>query len=123
MDNDASGLTNAELVLLRERLVEARQAILDRTPPRVVLDEQPEVGDDMDVADRGSEKEESGARGNRDAARLAEIDNALAKMERGDYGVSEDSGEPIGFSRLQALPWARLTVIEEEQRAVGRRRS
>jgi DnaK suppressor protein len=56
---------------------------------------------------------------------LAHIERALRKFEDGSYGVSEESGEPIGFERLRAVPWARLgvedqEVVEREQRARGR---
>ena len=57
--------------------------------------------------------------------RLAQIERALRKFEDGSYGVSEESGEPIGFNRLEAIPWATLTardqeIREREQRARGR---
>jgi DnaK suppressor protein len=56
---------------------------------------------------------------------LAQIERALRKFEDGSYGVSEESGEPIGFERLRALPWARLSIqdqeaAEREQRSRGR---
>jgi DnaK suppressor protein len=56
---------------------------------------------------------------------LAQITRALRKFEDGSYGVSEESGEPIGFDRLRAIPWATLTVRdqeirEREQRGRGR---
>lgn len=38
---------------------------------------------------------------------LAEIDAALRRIETGRYGVSEESGEPIPFERLDVVPWAR----------------
>jgi DnaK suppressor protein len=48
-------------------------------------------------------------------ALLVQLERALRKMESGTYGVSEASGEPIGFDRLSATPWARLTAAEEER--------
>lgn len=41
---------------------------------------------------------------------LAEIDDALGRIENGTYGVCEGSGEPIPKERLQAIPWARYCV-------------
>lgn len=38
---------------------------------------------------------------------LLEIDAALERMDKGRYGISEDSGEPIPFERLDVVPWAR----------------
>ncbi len=110
-----SALTPAELEALRAQLLTLRAELLARSHVSAPRDpEGPDVGDAMDEVARVSEHEESGARNERDKGRLIQIDNALAKMERGEYGVSEDSGEPIGFGRLRAVPWARLTVSEEE---------
>ena len=41
---------------------------------------------------------------------LAEVDAALARVETGSYGVCEGCGSPIGDTRLEALPAARLCV-------------
>jgi len=53
-------------------------------------------------------------------SRLAEVDQALQKMERGTYGTCDDCGEPIAPARLQALPHATLcinckTKLEKQQ--------
>jgi RNA polymerase-binding transcription factor DksA len=39
-----------------------------------------------------------------------EIEEALKRIERGSYGVCEDSGEKIPKARLDAIPWTRFTV-------------
>ena len=41
---------------------------------------------------------------------LAEIDDALFRIEEGTYGICEGSGEQISKPRLQAIPWARYCV-------------
>ena len=41
---------------------------------------------------------------------LRDVDDALAKVERGEYGVCESCGEPIGEARLEAMPAARLCI-------------
>ena len=38
---------------------------------------------------------------------LREIDAALLRIETGRYGLSEESGDPISYERLDAVPWAR----------------
>lgn len=45
---------------------------------------------------------------------LHDIDDALAKINDGTYGLSEKSGKPIPIERLEALPTARNLVEEEE---------
>jgi len=41
---------------------------------------------------------------------LYEIEQALRRIDRGVYGVCEMSGEKIPHARLEAIPFARLTV-------------
>jgi DnaK suppressor protein len=52
---------------------------------------------------------------------LGEIEDALHRIERGEYGVCEATGRPIGKARLRAKPWAKHCyeyVMEQEK---GRR--
>ena len=121
MAREITDLTKAQLESLRAQLQAARVELTSRSRAAAPSARQPEVGDAMDAADRANEGEETGARNERDTAKLADIDHALGKFDRDEYGVSEDSGEPIGYGRLHALPWARLTVAEEE--AVAKRRA
>jgi DnaK suppressor protein len=46
---------------------------------------------------------------------VMQVDRALRKMQDGTYGVSDLSGEPIGFERLRAIPWATLSAVDQEQ--------
>jgi len=41
---------------------------------------------------------------------LKKIDDALARIERGTYGICEATGKPISKARLEATPWARYCV-------------
>jgi DnaK suppressor protein len=51
----------------------------------------------------------------RDRARLQEIRAALKRIEYGDFGYCEATGEPIGMRRLLAYPTARCS-LEAQQR-------
>ena len=42
--------------------------------------------------------------------RLNEVNDALARMEEGTYGICEVSGEPIEEARLEANPAARTSI-------------
>lgn len=44
------------------------------------------------------------------AAQLQVLRHALAKFEDGSYGMCEECGNDIGYSRLQARPEARLCI-------------
>jgi DnaK suppressor protein len=50
------------------------------------------------------------------AVQLAAVERAEARLAAGTYGLSIESGEPIGDERLAALPTAELTVAEQERR-------
>jgi DnaK suppressor protein len=44
------------------------------------------------------------------AAQMSVLRRALAKFDDASYGECEECGNPIGFSRLQARPEARLCI-------------
>jgi RNA polymerase-binding transcription factor DksA len=46
---------------------------------------------------------------------LEQCKRALEKIEEGTYGYSDESGEFIGVERLDAAPYATLTVAEQER--------
>lgn len=52
---------------------------------------------------------------------IREIDDALARIEAGTYGVCELTGKPIKAERLEELPWARYSI--EAARELERRNS
>ena len=75
-----------------------------------------------DIADRASsETDWSIELRTRDRQRklIAKIDAAMRRIDEGEYGWCEVSGEPIGINRLIARPIATMTV--EAQQAHERR--
>jgi DnaK suppressor protein len=46
---------------------------------------------------------------------LRQIDRALEKIEDGTYGVCDLSGEEIPMKRLEAVPYATMTVRAQEK--------
>jgi DnaK suppressor protein len=45
---------------------------------------------------------------------IGKIDAALRRIDRGEYGYCEETGEPIGVARLEARPIATLSVEAQE---------
>jgi DnaK suppressor protein len=45
---------------------------------------------------------------------LSDVDRALERLERGEYGFCQACGEPIGSTRLRARPAARLCLRDQE---------
>ncbi|MDB4367398.1 TraR/DksA family transcriptional regulator [Akkermansiaceae bacterium] len=52
----------------------------------------------------------------KEANALGEIEEALQRLELGTYGVCEESGQKIPNPRLEAMPFARLTVERQAAR-------
>lgn len=72
---------------------------------------------DSDLNDRASSETDWGIElRTRDRQRklIAKIDSAMRRIERGEYGYCEVTGEPIGLGRLIARPIATMTVEAQE---------
>jgi RNA polymerase-binding transcription factor DksA len=78
-----------------------------------------EENDDADTAGRIIDQDDALRLAGFDRALLTDVEHALAKLDAGTYGTSEDSGVPISLERLRAMPWARRTREEEEARRRG----
>ncbi len=71
-----------------------------------------------DIADRASVETEMALEMRaRDRQRklISKIDEALERIENGEYGYCEETGDPIGVKRLEARPVATLTVEAQER--------
>lgn len=71
-----------------------------------------------DIADRASSETDRAielrAR-DRQRKLIAKIDAALRRIDEGEYGYCEVSGEPISLARLEARPIATMTVEAQEK--------
>ncbi len=71
-----------------------------------------------DVADRASSESDRAielrAR-DRQRKLIAKIDAALRRIDEGEYGYCEDTGEPISLRRLDARPIATLSIEAQER--------
>jgi DnaK suppressor protein len=52
---------------------------------------------------------------NKEFGILRQIERALEKIEEGTYGVCDLSGEEIPMARLEAIPYAAMTVKSQEK--------
>ncbi len=101
----------------RQRLLEWRNELL-RESGQTLLNMQNTSIQEPDIADRASlESERALELRTRDRGRklISKIDDALRRIETGDYGYCEDSGEPINIRRLIARPIATLSVEAQER--------
>ena len=71
-----------------------------------------------DIADRASaETDRAVELRTRDRERklVQKINEALNRIEKGEYGYCDETGEPIGLRRLEARPIATLSLEAQEQ--------
>lgn len=79
---------------------------------------QAETHEEPDIADRASTETDRAielrAR-DRERKLISKIDEALQRINDGEYGYCEETGEPIGVARLEARPIATLSIDAQEQ--------
>ncbi len=79
---------------------------------------QEDVGTLPDLADRAStETDRALELRARDRQRklISKIDSALRRIDEGEYGYCEETGEPISLARLDARPVATLSLEAQER--------
>lgn len=72
-----------------------------------------------DPADRATIEEEHALElrtRDRERKLLKKIEQAIARIDSGDYGYCEETGEPIGVGRLMARPTASLSLEAQQRR-------
>jgi len=67
-------------------------------------------GDIYDQASNERDRELLLLLGDREREKIRNIDEALARLNEGEYGICEDCEEEIPLGRLKAMPFARLCV-------------
>ena len=72
-----------------------------------------------DPADRATIEEEHALElrtRDRERKLIKKVEQAIARIDAGEYGYCEETGEPIGLQRLLARPTATLSVEAQERR-------
>lgn len=116
--NTVNGLTQTQLKelkkLLQEKQAEVRRTIIERRYRDSSIDPS-EIIEELEQAAAGQHQDVSLRILDKEVKLLREIDRALKKFERDEYGLCEGTMEPIGYARLKARPWARYSVTHKEE--------
>ena len=91
---------------------------------RTVHHMRDEAANFPDPNDRATQESEFGLElrtRDRERKLLRKIDSALARIEEGNYGFCDETGEEIGLKRLEARPVATLCVEAQERREMAER--
>jgi len=105
------------LEYFRQKLVNWREELVEESR-ETISNLQHEVRDVGDEAERATrETENSLELRTRDRYRklLNKIDKALTRIEEGEYGYCDETGEEIGLDRLEARPIATLCLDAQER--------
>lgn len=113
-------LTKEQINHLHNRLLEMKKEIEEKIASEKEIGPNSAIHEladfDNHPADMGTEQFEQERAAGFDLMRkdeLQKIKDALKRIDRGTYGVSEISGKPIPIERLKSIPTA-STLVEEE---------
>lgn len=113
----ADYMNEAQLEFFRERLVEMQKQI--RENAGMTTEHLRELSFAPDPADRATIEEEHALElrtRDRERKLLKKIESSIKRIDSGEYGWCEETGEPIGLQRLLARPTATLSVEAQERR-------
>ncbi|MBF0171217.1 MAG: TraR/DksA family transcriptional regulator [Nitrospinae bacterium] len=102
-----------------KKILKKRRALLLHTDKNLDKDIQGEIeerhGDDVDIAEADTERELSFFLKNKGQGEIKLIDEALDRIEQGEYGVCGECGEDIPKKRLEVLPYSIYCVNCQSQ--------
>ena len=114
---DEPFMNDRQLEYFRRKLLAWKQELLDQSAE--TLEGLQDSGRNVpDIADRASEETDRAIElRTRDRQRklVSKIDAALRRIETGEFGYCEMTGEPISLKRLDARPIATLTLEAQER--------
>lgn len=96
---------------VREQLAEMKTKLLGEIDTELRAEREANKDEGLDTYDLASEerdREISFILSNRERVKIKQIDDALARLDDGSYGVCESCGLEIAEERLQAMPFTRL---------------
>lgn len=114
---DEPFMNERQLEYFKRKLITWREDLLEESRG-TVAGLQDGTRNIPDVADRASEETDRALElRTRDRQRklIAKIDAALRRVEEGEYGYCEKTGEPISLKRLDARPIATMTLEAQER--------
>ncbi len=94
----------------RDKLLERREALLRQVSEAEISSRERDAEATQDPADMAANayaKELLISMSGNDRRLLGMIDEALGRVEAGEYGLCVHCGEPVQEKRLEAVPWAR----------------
>ena len=107
----------AQMEFFRVRLSQMRDELLENAASTGANLRENELV--ADPADRATVEEEHALElrvRDRERKLIKKIEEALGRIDEGEYGWCEETGDPIGIGRLLARPTATLSIDAQERR-------
>ena len=116
-------MNDVMVAYFRQRLVDWRNDIAQQTRGAVeyLQGERVNHPDPTDVATYNADRQLELRTKDRLRKLTRKIDQALARIETGEFGYCEETGDPIGARRLEARPIATLSIEAQEMHERGER--
>jgi DnaK suppressor protein len=115
---DSEYMNEKQMAFFRLKLTQLKQDILDNAGETTEhLREDTVIV--PDPADRATIEEEHALElrtRDRERKLLKKIEQSIARIDAGDYGYCDETGEPIGVGRLLARPTATLSLEAQQRR-------
>ena len=116
---DKKGYMNPVMLeYFRQKLISWRSELIRESSETIHNTLQETELQKPDLADRASaETDHALELRTRDRERklISKINEALLRIDDGEYGYCEETGEPIGVARLEARPVAKLSLEAQER--------
>lgn len=110
-------MNDVQLAFFKQKLLDMQTELLQNADDTTEHLRENEVV--PDPADRATIEEEHALElrtRDRERKLLKKIGQAIERIDSGDYGWCEETGEPIGVGRLLARPTATLSLEAQERR-------
>jgi len=114
---DEEFMNERQLEYFRQKLLDWKADLLDDSKS-TIEELQQTTRNIPDIADRASEETDRALElRTRDRQRklVSKIDAAIRRIDEGEYGYCEDTGEQISLKRLDARPIATLSLEAQER--------
>ena len=109
---------------IRETLLEEKNKIMEQLMSQLHEETRHDhdIGDEIDGSVEEQEHDLTMLLQDHERERLYLINNALERMDAGEYGFCEECGEAIKKKRLKVLPFARFCIAcqQREERVRGK---
>lgn len=107
----------------KEKLIQAKADLLNQLlDQKAFFSERRMTGDEADLSAQANDENRMFVNNRRIRQQLLEIESALARISSGNFGICEETQEPIEADRLLAIPWTRLSIEGAEIRETVNRR-